>query len=380
MHERRFHTRMLLVSASFLVFSSWAQTLIATNGLLLFALTAATVLAQTPEAGRGHVSIEAIPPDQTWIKQMREMLPMLDGNRLRSVAPESWEGTIANAGKAVAQDILNLDFGEPEGLYTYTDSRRDTLVARWRPAAPNAPEREIWLWDTGFQTVFVLDIDPALIRPERLPGYCETLLRWRRNPVVLERVKIQFLDTAPQKEQVIDASTHDESPMGLLRFRVSAIGANGKAYLGVMMTKEFFRHKYPHGSAFVDERFPPLQTRLRDSSRAGLFTELALTDTMPVSVSGRRFRTIFILEELLSRGHLSDSEVEEVLHPQKRQAGTLGDDGRLSPFLIALDKQHELAAYARPVMNVLLSRPPAWIRIMPSFRISMLSIGKTWSP
>src|SRR5207248_189387 len=123
---------------------------------------------------------------------------------------------------------------------------------------------------------------------------------------------------------------------------------------------------YPKEAFQVRERFPPLRDRIHGNSRASLFAELGKEyfDQLANGIRGRLVypekRDEIIIHELLSRGPLSESEVQQaVVGPFDK--GNYGDgviiNSRIGAFLAAVATRGQLSLYAPILERVLLVTP-----------------------
>jgi hypothetical protein len=138
----------------------------------------------------------------------------------------------------------------------------------------------------------------------------------------------------------------------------AALVAEGRAYVGVGLSKWMLQ--YPRAASQVRERFPPLRERLASVSRQALFEELGKGYAAGRILTYPENRDAIILEEILSRGPLTDAEVRQAV------IGTFDDRAfdsgevinlRVIAFLRALQGPKQLAAYAPALESVLLGAP-----------------------
>lgn len=148
--------------------------------------------------GTGAITMRAL-------NAMDESIPALNPAKLVPAVPGSWQAEIIGAGKQSARRALRVEFGNLTGYYILSTSSGETLVARWDAAASSGSERAIWLWDTPHYTMFVLEVNPALLQPKPLTRYSEDLLVWYNEPVWLESLELLYGNAAVGKEQIAGA-------------------------------------------------------------------------------------------------------------------------------------------------------------------------------
>jgi hypothetical protein len=322
------------------------------NYFLLAAVWAGACFAQPPAT---HVilapQIERLPMPQD-VSYLSKILPRLKAEGLGPVATDSAESRVLDAAKQAAERSLRLDFADlgTPAVYTFTQANGDVLVARWTATGLKRPERAVWLWDTPYETAFVMEIDGSGLQPKDLTEYTESLFAWDRF-TVLKSIILKYLTSKPGAEQAVGFAKCLETERHIYWLRFNAAAIDGHAYILVLMPKSMFT--YPPEVDGVPERFPPLQTRLGGVPRSDLFAELGKGYDGKQLLSYPRHRDVIILSELLSRAPVTGAEVREII------VGRF-DDGkpasaeillaRLNALLMALAKRDQLAAYL-PVLE-----------------------------
>jgi hypothetical protein len=350
--------------------------------LELIALTTAVCLAQVPQDGTSsqketlprpvpersigpdpgrHVSVSSKPPaGLSHRSELERLISRLDQGQLRPLEPGSWEAVVLTAAKRSMREILQFKLEDPNGpmLFTLPTEDGDTLVARWNVADSTRPEKAIWLWDTPFETTFVMEVDPGVLRADELTRYCEGLFVWYKVPLILKSLALTYLNSQAGKEEVSGLGKHVETPRGNYYMHFTALAGEGHSYVCVSVSKRFMAPDCPAEACEVRERFPPLRTRLADVSREALFGEQGKGCLAPCYLIYPEDRDAIILRELVSRGPLSEAEVRRVVigsfDKGDYHSGQIVGY-RLSAFLRALSDRHELEAYTSALETVLLS-------------------------
>lgn len=319
-------------------------------------LTVIAVLAGAgfAQSATSHVSVAAPGESRTGLdvaSGLEKILPDLDVSKLRPVVAGSWEGDVLLAAQQGVIKVLSLnlkDIGSP-AIHTLSRPDGDVLVGRWSGGFDRL-ERAIWLWDTPYETEFIMEVDPFLLQPNELARYCENLFVWN-NSIKLESLKLTFLESERGRERVIGLAKYLQTERGIYRLGFSAAAIDGRAYATVYTSKSLFL--YPRGADGVPERFPPLNERLRDVPRPVLFSELGKGHTLPSSLlTYPRERDAILSAEIVTRGPVSDAELREII------VGRFGDGTaqaaevvyiRFIAFLQALESKNQLAAYFPPL-------------------------------
>lgn len=216
----------------------------------------------------------------------------------------------------------------------------------------------MWLWDTPLNTTFVIEVDPAILRPTELMHYCESLFVWDQDPLHLTSLKLAYVGSESGKEQAIGLGQHIRTERGSYQTWFTSLSIGAKAYVAVGMSKPIFSNIYPPDAYQVRERFPPLRLRLVGVAREDLLREIGKGYVSSQILSYPINRDTIVLTALLSRGPVSDPEVEEIVIG----AFNMGDsqsalvvNSRLIAFLKALEGRDELAEYAPAPGRVFLS-------------------------
>src|SRR5260370_42477551 len=141
---------------------------------LALATISGACLAQSPTQ---HVSISSeLPPGQpSSVVNLQRIIARLDGGKLGSVTPGSWEDQVLTGGKKSAGLNLQLNLADPNkaGIYTLPTNEGYVLVAFWNRADPGRKETAIWRWETPSYTTFVMEVSPAILEPAEFVRYCE---------------------------------------------------------------------------------------------------------------------------------------------------------------------------------------------------------------
>jgi hypothetical protein len=278
---------------------------------------------------------------------LASMLTNLTTVNWRPIVIGSWEEQVLMASEHGVGKTLHLGLSDlgPPTISTTSSPDGDVLRGRW-DGAPGRPEKVIWLWDTPSLTTFIVEADASLIQPKELAAYCEALFVWN-NFIELKSIRLMFSDTEAGPQRVTGAASYLQTSRGIYRLGLRAEAIDGKGYIAVDMSKSLFL--YPPDADGVPERFPPLSTRLDGMSRSTLFSELgkgynsqATLDMYP------RNRDTIVMTELLSKGPVSNSELNEIV------LGKFGDGKsehteiilfRFNALLRALEETKQLAMY-----------------------------------
>jgi hypothetical protein len=315
-----------------------------------------------PDPGR-HVSVASKPPaGLSHHSELERLITRLDPAQLRPLEPDSWEAEVLAAAKKSVRQILQLKLEDPNGpmLFTLPTEDGDTLVARWNVTDSTRPERTIWLWDTPFETTFVTEVDPGVLRADELTRYCEGLFVWYKVPLILKSLALTYLNSQAGKEEVSGMGEYVETQRGNYYMHFTALAGEGRSYVRVSVSKPFMVPDCPAEACEVPERFPPLRTRLAGVSREALFEEQGKGCLAHCYLTYPVNRDAIILRELVSRGPLSDAEVRRVVTGNFDKGDYHSGEivgYRLSAFLRALNDQNALEAYAPALEAVLLGAP-----------------------
>src|SRR5258708_34605771 len=242
--------------------------------LALVAIISDACFAQSPTR---HVSISSeIPPGQpsSVVVNLQRIIARLDGGKLGSVTPGSWEDQVLTGGKKSGSLNLQLNLADPSkaSIYTLPTDEGDVLVAFWNGAEAGRKETAIWLWDTPSYTTFVMEVNPAILEPAEFVRYCEGLFRWDKDPFHLKALKLTYLDSQCGKERLIGLGDHIKTEGGSYHMWFAAVTNERTAYVGIGISK--FALEYPPEAFMVPERFPPLRVRLKNVPRQALFEEI----------------------------------------------------------------------------------------------------------
>lgn len=330
---------------------------------LAIVLAAGGCFGQTPTIN--HVSMYEPSARQRHVysrtDELQQIIDKLDREKLRPVVPGSWEGQVLSAAQECARQSLRVNLGDTNTaeLYTLPASDGDTLVARWASGDVSRPETAIWLWDTPFYTTFVMEMNPNILEPDIFTRYCEGLFLWGKF-IHLKTLKLAYLDPENDRKWVLGAGDYEPTSQGSYHMWFMATSSKSTAYVAVGMSKPIFSDKYPSEAYQVPERFPPLRLRLTSVPRQALFGELGKGfGARGIGVYPTNRDTI-VVGELLSRGPLSEAEIREIVigsfDKGDYQSAMLIID-RLSAFLQAVNRHHELATYASALERIFLTVP-----------------------
>ena len=208
---------------------------------------------------------------------------------------------------------LNLASLVADGLYTVQTDDGDTLVARWH-GDPDLPEKAVWLWDTPFRTIFLLEISPTALEPDALQQFAERTLLWDRDPLRLRSLKLTYEESIGGKQRVRGLGEYRTNATHTWFFWFNVLSVGDRAYATVSMSKPITSAvDYPAEAFQVPERFPPLRLRLSSLPRHALFDELGRGYASPKVQTYPTHRDAIVLRELLSRGPLSDVEIRQII-------------------------------------------------------------------
>ncbi len=317
-----------------------------------------------------RVSIKSDPTRQLGHDSSFEtVVSKLDPAKLYPLVPGSVEARVAAVVRRSAANTIRLHLQDPETprILTFPTSDGDVLLARWGAADSGRPERATWLWDTPSLDIFIVEVDAAVLRPDELTRYCEGLFVWDDRAIGLRSMGLTYLDSATGKQVVLGKAEFDGTSRGFYGVGLSAFASGDHAYIGVTLSKSiisagaYAEADIPSGAWGVKERFPPLRDRLSSWSRDALVAEVgkgfSLRDNLLRYPSGR---DRIVLDELLSRGPLSDAEVRRIVvgvfDQGDYQSGEI-ISLRMGTLLGALESRNEVAAYAPSLRSTLLNTP-----------------------
>jgi hypothetical protein len=282
------------------------------------------------------------------------ILPNLDPHKLAPAVPGTPEERVYLADKQSAA-LLQLNLNPSGGLYTLQSERGDVLVARWLSAEPTATnkqfDRAVWAWDEPWWRSFVIEVEWSLMdSAAAMARYCEGLFqwdnRWRRS------LTLRRLESSDDNRDWIEG--HFElyeraSAQAPLELSLMAVRDGGRAYIIVTVP----------GIDSVPERFPPLRERITGYSKAQILAE------MGGGLHGRLPRYPFardsiLVEELVSRGLLNESEVMDLLTGHAdRNAWWYASavSGRVRILQRVAAARGQFALYAPMIMKFVLNSP-----------------------
>ena len=218
----------------------------------------------------------------------------------------TWEAKNLDATIEAARAAFSFQFGEASGFYTVESPAGDVLVAEW---GNNDPLRRVWLWDDPRSITFIFAGEPSLIEPGNLASFCERTIRWQDDSGIVKSLELGVLPSG----DVVGNAVYPTNEIGALAWWLSTASVRGVGYLAIGMTKAFFGSTYPLGTLRVSERFPPLSSRLKIVGRAALFDEIGKGYKAPAMITYPGSRDEIVLEELTSRGSLSEPEISRIV-------------------------------------------------------------------
>lgn len=288
------------------------------------------------------------------LNETRSAISHLNPSKLKPVPERGLERQLVEGGSRAAAMILNRKLGPVTGAYTLVTSSGDLLVARWEAS------EDTWLWDSPWQTVFVLRVPREVIRnADSLAQYCEALLAWSKPPLQLTAATILRFDAGDDNPTWVQGEgKHRQQERGLFQWQLAGLEANGAAFIAISVSKPFLRNFYPDES-LVHERFPPLADRITQLSREALIDELGKGFRLEQgSTAYPKARDKVIVTELLSRGAVSAEEVRQIIvgaYDIDGQRAAHVVNSRLSLFLDALKERGELEVYAPALERLCLT-------------------------
>ncbi len=146
---------------------------------------------------------------------------------------------------------------------------------------------------------------------------------------------------------------------GTFRTSFAVFGLKSRAFVVITMTKQMFAELYPLGSYRVRERFPPLRSRLAAVPKYALIAQLG------AGYKGDPFqypseRDAVVIEELLSRGPLSNAEVRQIVvgeFDDLTYRSSMVLNSRLSALISVLETDASIADYGAALAQVLREAP-----------------------
>ena len=330
------------------------------QGFTAIVILAGACSAQAPSE---HVSIQAETQRTLALASVRyidDTIASLDTGKLLPKIPGSWEARILDAAEKAGGQNLQLALGTRvlAGVYTLKTKDGDTLVAKWSgQPTKEAPELNIWLWDTPADIVFFIQVPTAILAPDAFPRYVDGLIRWDQNPIHLTSLVLRYPENTPGRERAIGMGKYIQTERGIYRLWFAAAALEGTGYVGIGMSKSMLLSGYPPEANGVRERFPPLRSRLANVARYALFEELGKGYEAHQLLTYPLNRDAIVINELLSRGPLSEVELDRII-VGPFESGDLENgeliNNRMIALLTALGERHELAHYAESVGRVLL--------------------------
>ena len=280
------------------------------------------------------------------------VLSAFELDSLQPVVPGSWEDQIITGSKLAVKDELILSFGKLVGFATKRASDGDILVARWEGTSQD-PTRAIWLYDTPYETIFVLEVDPTFIGPASINQYCENLFTWTG---LVKSIKLVRLN--PTDDRVSAIVTHVETELGNWNVSFSTVVQGSTGYVAIGISKPTHRVGYPEDAFEVPERFPPLRHLLLGVPRTKLFSELEKSyKSGAIPVKQRANRDRIVMDELLSRGPLSEEEMKQLVIGTMNAlsySDRLNVHTRLRVLLRAMENRNELTSYTRALAKLFI--------------------------
>jgi len=269
--------------------------------------------SKTTAAAGPHVSMKVGLLHSRMVADLKERVPTLDSAKLRPPVTGSWEMKVLDASMGAVGTCLHTRVGDLAGYYTVQTDQGDVLIARFAPGDADGPEREIWLWDGPRDNFLILRVDPSVLAPGKFASYFEGVPIWDGEPIALTSAEL-YVNPGGAALGIAGTGKHRESEIGGLSWTAAAFGDPRGAYIGILMSKAFTSWRYPLGAYLVPERFPPLEERLKSLPRPTLFDELG------GGPAHRQYSGYFaverdrlILREIMSRGPVSDREIEQII-------------------------------------------------------------------
>lgn len=311
-----------------------------------------------------HVSLKSEPARLTTsplLTSLERVTAKLDVGKLRKPVEQSFESAIVSSQQEGISALLRADFGTSEpGVYTFTSDTGDVLVARWEAVLVADENAVTWMYDTPFETTFVFEVRSSTLVPSHLIDYSERLFNWTRRGFPIKALDLEFRDTTPGKERAEGSFNDAQNSLGTIRVGFAALSHGDKSYVGVWIAKAILSG-YPMEADGVRERFPPLRSRLASVSRQHLFQEIGRGYRSPLTAMYPRNRDSIVIEEILSRGPVSDVEMYDLIvrgcdarTPECLQLV----NARMWAFLKALERSKQVASYAPQLAELILSAKP----------------------
>jgi len=292
-----------------------------------------------------------------------EIVSGLDASKLSPVVPGSFEaqvvaGVVNSTGNPVR---LHLQDPDRPAIRTFnTSDEGDVLLARWNAADPSRPERATWLWNTPYWDIFIMEVDPVVLRADQLTRYCEGLFVWDGDLIDLRSLTLTYRSSEPGKQDVFGRGEYVQTERAIYSLWLTALAKGDRAYIGVNLSKSITAGDPPGGRG-IKERFPPLSERVLGWSRDTLLEEIGKDFSLEDRRRGYPVgRDAIILTELLSRGRVSDAEVRRIVIGGFDLGDVRGTEvigRRVSAFLEALESRNELPVYAPSLASALLGAP-----------------------
>jgi len=204
-------------------------------------------------------------------------------------------------------------------------------------------------------TDLIIQVDPVLLSPNLLPGYLEELIVWDRSPVRAKALRLSYSESSGQR-WVFGSGDHTQQERGMFQWKITGMANSRDGYIRVAVSKPFFGDLYPR-EAGVPERFPPLSTRIANSSKADLLLELG--KGFDVTQRYARYpsdRDEIVLSQILAKGQLTDAEIQQVVVGRFDQVESFSAvNDRLGAFLLAAQKRGLLSQYLPALERLFLT-------------------------
>jgi hypothetical protein len=232
-------------------------------------------------------------------------------------ASDQWEKDHLAAAETTVRQTLTVVPGELAGVATLPDVSGDVFVASWTTNLPGEVSR-ISAWDTPAYTFLVLRCHAEPFQsPQTTQQFLKKVIAWRIGHLYPVSVRGQF-GQMPFDIFLIGSGILPYPLRYGAEFQLEARRWEGGVSLVFMIGKYPFESRYPEGSVYVPERFPPLRERAKTWGREELIRQIQKVQAEgPLQAFPRREEILF--GEALSRG-LNEEEVLAILAPPGEHA------------------------------------------------------------
>ena len=294
-----------------------------------------------------------------------EVSGVLEGLRRDQLAPVvsgSWEEQVLEAARKSVGAIVHSSLGEPTGLYTFSTSIGDVLVARWSGFSGTMPTRDVWIWDEPWYAKLVLEIDPVLFDDQDLMlSYCRDLfvrsgktmpppLKWRQS--VDDRMWLSGGIAEDETHQLKVWASH----------WLFGVNDGSKAFVVIGVSKNHSISFFPPGARLVMERFPPLRDRAKLYSKTMLISELGKGQRpgRKYLASSTEVRDEVLINELLSGDSLTEADLRAILAgPDDPRSESLGwrIEFRFNALRRVINARGQNSEYAPALTRLIVNGP-----------------------